>query len=97
MKMHLFGSTNPLVFTPPNLYAIINFRGVKPVYLPVVWKINVPPRIHFFLWLLFKNKLLTRDNLEKRQKLEDLTCVFYTEKESIHHLFFYCVIAKRAW
>jgi hypothetical protein len=40
---------------------------------------------------------LTRNNLEKRQKLEDLTYLFCTEKESIHHLFFDCVIAKRAW
>jgi hypothetical protein len=34
------------------------------VYLPVVGKL-MSPMIHFFLWLLSKNKLLTRDNLEK--------------------------------
>jgi hypothetical protein len=52
-----------------------------------------------FYWreirLLSKNKLLTRDNLEKN--LDDLTCLFCTERGSIHHLFFDCVIAKRAY
>jgi hypothetical protein len=28
----------------------------------------VLPRIHFFLWLMSKNKILTRDNLEKKKK-----------------------------
>jgi hypothetical protein len=37
------------IYSSQSLYAIINFRGVKPVYLPSVWKIIVPPRIHFFL------------------------------------------------
>jgi hypothetical protein len=47
------------VYSSHSLYAIINFRGIKPVYLHDVWKIIVPPRIHFFLWLLSKNKLLS--------------------------------------
>jgi hypothetical protein len=37
------------IYSSQSLDAIINFRGVKPVYLPSVWKIIVPPRIHFFL------------------------------------------------
>jgi hypothetical protein len=49
------------VYSLQSLYAAINFRGVQPIYLPVVWKLVVPHRIHFFLWLLSKNKLLTRD------------------------------------
>ena len=43
------------------------------------------------------NKSLTRDNLAKRQHVEDLTCVFYGEAESIHHLFFECVVARQVW
>jgi hypothetical protein len=84
------------VYSSQSLYAIINFRGVKPIYLPVVWKLIVPHRIHFFLWLVSKNKLLTRDDLE-RQNLDDYTCLFCTEKEYVHHLFFKCVIARKVW
>lgn len=45
-----------------SLYAINNFRGVFSVYTPVVWKLNIPPRIHVFLWLMANNKIFTRDN-----------------------------------
>jgi hypothetical protein len=57
------------VYSSQSLYRVINFRGVLPVFVPVVWKLRVPPRIHFFLWLLSNDKLLTRNNLEKGEKL----------------------------
>jgi hypothetical protein len=34
---------------------------VVPMFVPVVWKIIIPPRVQFFLWLLSKDKVLTRD------------------------------------
>jgi hypothetical protein len=43
-----------------------------------------------------KNKLLTWDNLEKRRKLDDSSCLFCGEMESIAHLFFECVVARKA-
>jgi hypothetical protein len=79
------------IYSSQSFYIVINFRRVTPVYVLVVWKIMVPPRVHFFLWLLSKNKLLARDNLDKRRKLEDRTCLFC---EEVHHLFFCCVVAK---
>lgn len=56
------------VYSSQSLYKIINFRGILPVYVPAVWNLKIPPRVHFFLWLLSKNKLLTRDNLSLRKK-----------------------------
>jgi hypothetical protein len=41
------------IYSSQSRYAIINFRGVQHAYLPVVWKIIVPPRIHFFLMATF--------------------------------------------
>jgi predicted GNAT superfamily acetyltransferase len=35
--------------------------------------------------------------LEKRQHLDDTTCLLCTDRESIHHLFLECVVARRAW
>jgi hypothetical protein len=46
-----------------------------------VWHIKISPRVHYFLWLISKNKVLTRDNLSKRRKVEDETCLFSGEKE----------------
>lgn len=51
----------------------------------------------FFLWLLSHNKLITRDNLVKRQHLDDLSCMFCCEKETSNHIFFECVLAQEIW
>jgi hypothetical protein len=81
-------------YSVQTLYAIINNRGVRQVYTPLVWKLSVPSRCYIFLWLLAKNKVLTRDNLAKRKKLDDLSCLFCTESESVSHLFFDCCVAR---
>jgi hypothetical protein len=67
------------------------------VHAPAVWKLDVPPRLHVFLWLLANNKLLTRDNLAKRRPVEDQACLFCSENETSHHLFFDCYVAKLVW
>jgi hypothetical protein len=41
------------------------------------------------------NKILTRDNLAKRRIMEDGSCLFCDEKETVHHLFFECCVAKQ--
>ena len=85
------------VYSSQSLYKVINFRGISPVFVPAVWALKVPPRVHFFLWLLSKNKVLTRDNLSIRKKIKDPTCLFCSEAETINHLFFNCVVAKQLW
>ena len=74
------------VYTVGSRYAVINFNGVKPTHVHAVWKIKVPPRIHFFLWLVSHIKILTRDNLVKRQKVDDLSCVFCSTPAVIYFL-----------
>ena len=85
------------IYTVSSLYAVVNFRLVMPVDVHKVWSIKVPPKIHFFLWLLTHNKLLTRDNLSKRQHLDDASCIFCSEPETSTHVFFECVVAKVVW
>ena len=81
-------------FLVQSFYAIINDRGVIPVHTPAVWKLHVPPRLHVFLWLLANNKTLTRDNLAKMRRVPDPSCVFCSEPETCHHLFFECFVAN---
>ena len=71
-----------------SLYRVINFRRIMPVHVPAVWGLKVPPRVQFFLWLLSKNKVLTRDNLSIRRHVEDKSCLFCCEPETVNHLFF---------
>ena len=49
-------------YSVQSLYKVVNFLGIKPVFVSTIWDIKIPPRVHYFLWLLSKNKLLTRDN-----------------------------------
>lgn len=86
------------LYSVQSLYTLINFRGVSPVHVPAVWELYVPPRVHFFLWLVAHNKVLTRDNLSKRQFVPDTICLFCEEQESVMHLFFFhCNVAKLLW
>jgi hypothetical protein len=50
-----------------------------------------------FLWLFAKNKLLSRDNLSKRKSIDDKTCIFCSESESLTHLFFNCCVSVQLW
>jgi hypothetical protein len=79
------------IYSVQSLYGVINDRGVRHVHTPIMWKINVPPRLHIFQWLLANNKTLTRVNLAKRRKVEDGSCLFCNEAESVAHLFFVAV------
>ena len=88
---------NKGVYSTSSLYAIINFGGVTPIYIPSIWDLCVPPRIHIFLWLLANNKLMTRDNLKKRNMNKPEDCIFCSENESIDHLFFQCIVANQLW
>jgi hypothetical protein len=49
-------------YSTSSLYAIINFGGVTPVFIPAFWQLIVPPRVHVFLWLLSQHKLMAGDN-----------------------------------
>ena len=85
------------VYSSKSLYAIVNFRGVQPIYLPAVWNVKVPPRVQGFLWLFSQNKIMTCDNLRKRGIVKPLECVFCKEIEYVRHLLFDCVVARLVW
>ena len=66
-----------------------------PTYTLALWKLIIPPRAHIFLWLLANNRMLTRNNLAKSRKVDDVTCLFFlTKPEYVQHLFFDRVVAK---
>jgi hypothetical protein len=43
---------------------------------------------------LANNKLLTLDNQVKRIHVPDLSCLFCSERKTVNHLFFDCLVAK---
>jgi hypothetical protein len=85
------------VYSSQSMYALVNFRGVKQIFLPAIWKLKIPPRIQVFLWLFSQNKVMTRDNLRRRGMPKPLECSLCKEIESVKHLFFECLISELLW
>lgn len=50
-----------------------------------------------FLWLTFKDSILSKDYLVHRGWTGDERCRFCSYKETIDHLFFGCSVAKYVW
>uniref|UniRef100_A0A8I6YIX2 Reverse transcriptase zinc-binding domain-containing protein n=1 Tax=Hordeum vulgare subsp. vulgare TaxID=112509 RepID=A0A8I6YIX2_HORVV len=79
------------IYSVKSFYKCINFGGVVSPFGHSLWKTLCPQKIHVFLWLCLYNKSLTRDNVAKRIIIEDKSCLFCSEDESIQHLFLECV------
>jgi hypothetical protein len=62
-----------------------------------LWKIKLLLKIKVFLWLLYREAILTKDNLVKRNWHENDKSCFCNNYDTILHLFFECVLAKFIW
>jgi hypothetical protein len=62
-----------------------------------IWKLEIPLKVHIFMWFLHKKVILTKDNLARRNWKGCKKCVFCDSLESINHLFFDCPFAKLIW
>ena len=85
------------LYSVQSLYAVVNFRGVRPVYPNAIWGLCISPGYRSFFGFEVKKKLLTRDNLAKRREVSNKTCLFCSEPESITHAFFECCVVKILW
>jgi hypothetical protein len=61
------------LYSSHSLYKVINFRGGFPSFCTCYLEVDHPPRVQFFLWLVSKDKVLTRDN--KRRNVANLSCL----------------------
>lgn len=84
-------------YTTKSFYKLINWGGIATPIWDKFWKIKVPHRYLVFVWLAIHNKILTRDNLSKRQTVEDVSCLFCSDKETVDHLLCGCIVAKNIW
>ena len=85
------------MYSVKSLYKQINFGGIISAVDDKLWKVLCPQKIHVFLWRGVYNKILTRDNLAKRRQVDDKTCLFCNENETVQHLLFDCIVAKIVW
>jgi hypothetical protein len=63
-----------------------------------VWKPRVLPRVTFFIWTVALGRILTADNLRRRNIiLVDWCCLCKEDGENIDHLFLHCTVARELW
>jgi hypothetical protein len=58
----------------------------------------VPSKVCFFLWTVALGRVLTTDNLRRRQLVVlDWCCMCKWDRETINHLFLHCPVARDLW
>lgn len=93
---------NSTTYTAKKFYKL-NFVPLQPPRPYVwLWKTKCDMKIKVFNWLLFSDRLNTRDMLDKRhcaKENDDLTCVLCNggHRETRLHLFFTCSFSVRCW
>jgi hypothetical protein len=55
-----------------------------------LWKIKIPLKIKIFLWLLYREAILTKDNLVKRNLHENKMCSFCNNMKPYNTYFLMC-------
>ncbi|KAJ3673296.1 hypothetical protein LUZ60_006670 [Juncus effusus] len=85
-------------YSAKEVYKRLNNPGVTVTWHSPLWKMHAPLKIKVFLWLLIHNKLLTADNLAKRNWPRYNRCKLCNRDfESASHLFFNCIYARAIW
>lgn len=87
-----------LQFSTASLYRFLSFRGVQVSFAEMWWHVPVPLKIQIFMWLLFRNKILTKDVLSQKKWQGDMHCLFCNcAIESTLHLFLKCPYIAQIW
>jgi zinc-binding in reverse transcriptase len=62
----LWRCQNVRMFSVHYLYSWLEFAGITNTEYMVMWKINIPLKIKIFVWLVRRNRVLTKVNLVKK-------------------------------
>jgi hypothetical protein len=97
-RRFIWGSTS---YTSSRFYQYIFSAVPCDRALRAIWKSRCLPKLKVFVWLLFKDRLNTRDMMLRRQWhfISGPTCVLCQDQvlETRDHLFFECTFAKNCW
>jgi hypothetical protein len=85
-------------FEVSSYYAILTSKDSVPFPWKSIWRTKAPPRVAFFVWSAALGKILTLDNLRKRNMMVVNRCgMCKKDEESIDHLLLHCDCAQILW
>lgn len=83
-------------FTNKSMYK--NWRAsLEKAPYRMIWKAEIPQRIKVFLWLLIRDRVLSKTDLQKRNWKGNIGCCWCGITESTGHIFFNCQVAVFTW
>ncbi|CAN6852484.1 unnamed protein product, partial [Brassica oleracea] len=62
-----------------------------------IWTCKTSPKLHLFLWKIFRGALPLGENLAKRGMLTNISCRRCGELETADHIFLHCAFTRRIW
>jgi hypothetical protein len=83
--------------TTKDFYRLFSDRGLIWDKYKWVWHSVIPLRHKFFLWLAFRGRLNTNDNMTKKCWRNDAGCDQCPAIESVHHIALHCKQATWVW
>ncbi|KAJ4772002.1 RNA-directed DNA polymerase (reverse transcriptase)-related family protein [Rhynchospora pubera] len=86
-------------YSSASSYRILADPGMRSPYHILLWKIKAPPKVRIFLWLILLDRILTQQNLARRNWPSITSCQCCSEgcMETSVHLFVHCTFAKQIW
>ncbi|XP_024642145.1 uncharacterized protein [Medicago truncatula] len=89
-----------LVCSTYNFLTAQTIVDTDPVDVELLWHKDVPLNVVIFAWRMFRNRLPTKDNLNRRGVLNNNSCLCASRcgsLETASHLFLHCFIFGSVW
>jgi hypothetical protein len=93
-----WSSSKKGLFEVKSFYKILSNSNAEVFPWKSIWRCKVPKRVAFFGWNAALGKILTHDNLRKRNiVVVEWCCLCKKNGESVDHLLLHCEVATYLW
>jgi len=83
--------------TTKDYYRLFSDRGMRWTPAKWIWRSIIPHRHKVFLWLAFRHRLNTKDNMANKKWCNDGSCDQCPALESFEHIALHCRQANWVW
>ena len=89
--------SNKADITTSEVYKLLSYHGINWAVSDYVWHRSIPHKYRVFLWLAFRGRLNTKDNMTIKHWRTDPYCDSCLAIETIDHMVLRCKAADLIW